>query len=90
MSIGAMSGAKPNILQHQAGSNQRLLHVPRMGEIEDPVPEELRAKSNIREMRIQELVAKSAHTNDRIDILSKEVGATSVHVAKLEVYGYKI
>ena len=90
MSIGAMSGAKPRILQRPAGSNQKLLHVPRMGAIEDPVQEELRAKSKIHEMRIQELMAKSAHTNNHIDILSKEVGATSVHVAKLEVYGYKI
>ena len=84
MSIGASSAVKPKILQRTASSSQRSLPQPRMGAIEDPVYDELRTKSKIHEMRIQELIAKNAHTNDRIDILSKEVGFTSVHVAKLE------
>ena len=44
----------------------------------------LASKSKIAEMRIQELSAKSAHTNDRIDILSKEVGQVAVNVTKLD------
>ena len=55
-----------------------------MGAMEDPLYEELRTKAKIQEMRVQELIAKDAHTNDRIDILSKKVGFTSVHVAKME------
>ena len=94
MTIGAISGAKPKVLQRQAPSSQRSLYVPSMGAVEDPVQEEfrgLKSKIKINEMRTQELVAKSAHTNDRIDILSKEVGATAVHVAKLKkVHGHQI
>ena len=44
----------------------------------------LATKGKITEMRMQELVAKSAHTNDRIDIVSKEVGQVAVNMAKLE------
>lgn len=44
----------------------------------------LTAKTKISEMKIQELSAKSAHTNDRLDILSKEVGQTAVNMTKLE------
>ena len=44
----------------------------------------LAAKRKIAEMRIQELAAKSAHTNDRLDIVAKEVGQVAVNMTKLE------
>ena len=84
---GAISGASPRILQRPAPSNQRCLQVPRMGAVEDPLHDEVRglaSKAKIGEMRIQELMASCAHTDDRVNILSKEVGATAVNVTKLE------
>ena len=44
----------------------------------------LSAKHKISEMQINELCAKSALTEDRISIVSKEVGQVSVNMAKLE------
>ena len=44
----------------------------------------LSAKHKISEMQINELCAKSAQTDDRITIVSKEVGQVAVNVAKLE------
>ena len=44
----------------------------------------LSAKYKISEMHIQELCAKSALTDDRITVVSKEVGQVAVNMAKLE------
>ena len=44
----------------------------------------LAAKHKITEMQINELAARSALTDDRITIVSKEVGQVAVNMAKLE------
>ena len=46
--------------------------------------ESMASKQKITEMRVQELSAKSAHTNDRVDCIAKQVGQLSENMTKLE------
>ena len=86
--LGAMTDAIPKVVQRPQSATVGA--APAMGisnNAQQQLKEEmmgLAAKSKIAEMRIQELSAKNAHTNDRVDILAKEVGQTAVNVTKLE------
>ena len=83
----ASADARPRILRRQNAADSRQYSVPLMAAVDDPIAEEVRglsAKHKITEMRVQELTAKSAHMNDRIDIVAKEMGQLSVNQTKME------
>ena len=76
----ASADARPKILRRQNAADSRQYSVPLMAAVDDPIAEEVRglsAKHKITEMRVQELTAKSAHMNDRIDIVAKDGPAFS-------------
>ena len=81
------SDIRPKILRRPATVTSRFPSNDALGAVDEPLAEEVRglaAKHKITEMRVQELTAKSAHTNDRIDILAKEVSQVAVNTAKLD------
>ena len=84
----AAFGAKTFGAVEQAGPQPGILKLPAGGgdqfrQLQEEV-KGLAAKGKIAEMRIQELSAKSAETNDRLEIVSKEVGQVAVNVTKLD------
>ena len=73
------SGAKPKEVLDR-GDDGTSGHLRRIRE----EVQDLQARQKIMEMQINELSARAALTDDRISIVSKEVGQVAVNLAKLE------
>ena len=73
-------GATPKVMNRQANSTRVDSNVQ---ELKDEI-KGLASKAKIAEMRLQELSAKNAHTEDRLDIMAKEMGQTAVNVTKVQ------
>ena len=83
--LGATADVRPKVLSRSSSSSSSSFQA--MGAVEQPWQEENRglpAKVKINEMKMQELTAKIEHTNDRVDILCKEVGQNAINTTKLE------
>ena len=85
--LAATSHACPTLLQRQSRSRQGALYDPSTGVVGNPLAEQVRDLASsiaMSELRVDDLDAESKLTDERIDILGKEMGQLSVNQTKME------